>query len=711
MKAAICTYHSNRETNLACSRCDRPICTECVVHSPVGMRCPECWYMRRDGIKRRAYGDKTVLKGFIILLIVGLSPLALLIFASITGGARHDIPGFLASSEPIRTSSPAANVVDDTTTPSATLPPAPTETHTAIPSPSPVPRALLKHLSEKLFVVNLINQERKKSGAPPVQPGDNVAAQLHAESALANCFASHWGLDGLKPYMRYSLAGGYQSNVENGSGSDYCITESDGYTEIRSVQQRLARMMDGLMSSSDHRRNILNERHRKVNIGLAWDRYNIHMYQHFEGDYVEYDQLPSIEDKRLTFSGRVKNGVSFDDKEDLGVQIYYDPPPGELTRGQVSRTYCYDSGLPIAALRPPPNPGWRYRQHTFSRSYSTCPDPYEVPEDAPPPASPDEATEFWGEAYYASQYRIERATTGPWITSSTWTARDTSFSVSADIRKVLYEHGIGIYTVVVWGSVDGETAVISQYAMFYEVVPPDIRLSPMPTRTAVPPQSPGTAEVPSVSVSISTNLAITPTSMGSPTLASIDTPTAPQAPTATTTPVPSPTASSTPSPTPAPTSTPTPLPPGASRENPIPVGEPGMTADDFRVWVVEVRKDAHDIIAQANEDKSYYEQPLPGHVYIMARIKVRNLSPEPQSLSNNRWSVVGSTDLEFGQCRTGGGGFYYSYEVPDEYDDDRLMFQDGEIEGNLCFTVKSSDLDSLVMFDSSGGNWVFFALQ
>lgn len=49
--------------------------------------------------------------------------------------------------------------------------------------------------------------------------------------------------------------------------------------------------------------------------------------------------------------------------------------------------------------------------------------------------------------------------------------------------------------------------------------------------------------------------------------------------------------------------------------------------------------------------------------------------------------------------------------MPDEYDDDRLMFQDGEIEGNLCFTVKSSDLESLVMFDKSGSNWLFFALQ
>ena len=53
--------------------------------------------------------------------------------------------------------------------------------------------------------------------------GANNAAQLHAEASLQGCYSSHWGSNGLKPYMQYSLAGGYQSNGENGSGSDYCI--------------------------------------------------------------------------------------------------------------------------------------------------------------------------------------------------------------------------------------------------------------------------------------------------------------------------------------------------------------------------------------------------------------------------------------------------------------------------------------------------------
>jgi membrane associated rhomboid family serine protease len=36
-----CYRHPDRETGLACSECDRPICTDCAYHAPVGLRCPE----------------------------------------------------------------------------------------------------------------------------------------------------------------------------------------------------------------------------------------------------------------------------------------------------------------------------------------------------------------------------------------------------------------------------------------------------------------------------------------------------------------------------------------------------------------------------------------------------------------------------------------------------------------------------------------------
>jgi membrane associated rhomboid family serine protease len=37
-----CYRHPSRETGVSCSNCERPICTDCMTPTPVGMRCPEC---------------------------------------------------------------------------------------------------------------------------------------------------------------------------------------------------------------------------------------------------------------------------------------------------------------------------------------------------------------------------------------------------------------------------------------------------------------------------------------------------------------------------------------------------------------------------------------------------------------------------------------------------------------------------------------------
>ena len=37
-----CARHPKTETNIRCGRCEKTICPECLVHSPVGMRCPDC---------------------------------------------------------------------------------------------------------------------------------------------------------------------------------------------------------------------------------------------------------------------------------------------------------------------------------------------------------------------------------------------------------------------------------------------------------------------------------------------------------------------------------------------------------------------------------------------------------------------------------------------------------------------------------------------
>lgn len=37
-----CSYHPKTLTGLRCSRCGKPICPQCMVRTPVGLRCPDC---------------------------------------------------------------------------------------------------------------------------------------------------------------------------------------------------------------------------------------------------------------------------------------------------------------------------------------------------------------------------------------------------------------------------------------------------------------------------------------------------------------------------------------------------------------------------------------------------------------------------------------------------------------------------------------------
>lgn len=38
----VCYRHPDRQTRLACTNCDRPVCVDCVTPAPVGQRCPQC---------------------------------------------------------------------------------------------------------------------------------------------------------------------------------------------------------------------------------------------------------------------------------------------------------------------------------------------------------------------------------------------------------------------------------------------------------------------------------------------------------------------------------------------------------------------------------------------------------------------------------------------------------------------------------------------
>lgn len=55
--ATFCARHPDTETALACGRCGTPICPRCMVHTPGGIRCPDCAQLRRPPMYELASGD------------------------------------------------------------------------------------------------------------------------------------------------------------------------------------------------------------------------------------------------------------------------------------------------------------------------------------------------------------------------------------------------------------------------------------------------------------------------------------------------------------------------------------------------------------------------------------------------------------------------------------------------------------------------------
>ena len=302
--------------------------------------------------------------------------------------------------------------------------------------------------------------------------GVNRAAQAHATAMLSDCTLSHWGADGLRPQMRYTLTGGRQHVSEIILGLGYCLKPSDGHAQLRDIRTRLTGDMQALMRDSDQRSTVLDRAHRRVNVGLAWDEYNLRVVQLFEGDYVSFVRPPGFSGGVLAMSAAVHNGVALSPDRGIDVAVHHDPPPRALSRGQLSGTSCVDPGRLVALLRPPAPPGRPYAEDRFEVSYRECPDPYDAPGPAPAPVSAEEAVRALEMARRAAESSHDTTFTGPRITADEWSLSQQGFSIRADLRQVLDTHGPGVYTVSVTAALREGRATIMSYSIFHLVEPP-----------------------------------------------------------------------------------------------------------------------------------------------------------------------------------------------------------------------------------------------
>lgn len=77
------------ETNLRCGKCEELICPDCMVHTPVGVRCGDCAQVRR--IPTYDVSGQFLARGVIAGVLLGIASGAL--FLLVFGVLRQVIPG------------------------------------------------------------------------------------------------------------------------------------------------------------------------------------------------------------------------------------------------------------------------------------------------------------------------------------------------------------------------------------------------------------------------------------------------------------------------------------------------------------------------------------------------------------------------------------------------------------------------------------------
>lgn len=232
---------------------------------------------------------------------------------------------------------------------------------------------------EKLFteiranLLEMVNEERAVEKVPLVAM-DELATQVASKHAVAMAtseFASHWGRDGLKPYQRYSFAGGTDATAENISAADNTwsmkvedLKQDAAYLHLRLYQQKPPH--DG------HRRTILAPQHTHVGFGLAVEQLRLRLVELFVAKHVEVGAVSrkAKPGEQIRFTGRVllpECLLSY-------VEVLYEPIPKAPELGWLRQPRPYSLPKESIVLRPKVTPPYKYADGGGSGIVDVAPD-------------------------------------------------------------------------------------------------------------------------------------------------------------------------------------------------------------------------------------------------------------------------------------------------------------------------------------------------
>ena len=75
LEVPVCYRHPDRETYIRCTRCERPICPDCMTSAAVGFQCPECVAEGRATVRepRTVLGARTISRPYVTLALIGIN--------------------------------------------------------------------------------------------------------------------------------------------------------------------------------------------------------------------------------------------------------------------------------------------------------------------------------------------------------------------------------------------------------------------------------------------------------------------------------------------------------------------------------------------------------------------------------------------------------------------------------------------------------------
>ena len=290
------------------------------------------------------------------------------------------------------------------------------------PEALPYPAVSISQNIDELrqYALKKINEDRANHNLPPVALDPNSAAQAHSEEIVMTNQLSHWTLDGMKPYMRYSVYGGNYYVAQNAD-----ITFIQGGDQVSQINLKLCQQglaicgssidphnaiddAENAMMNNDyecchngHRDNILDRYHTHVSIGVAYNVQTFALIQNFENEYINWTKPIAYDSSSeyVHMAGNLEQGMKFD-----GISIYYDPLPTPQTYLDHRNDTSYSAGTFVADVEPPAPSGSYYDQ--------------------------------------SSNYTL--------IIASNWNVADPSFDMGFSLSSLTQKYGNGVYTLTLF---------------------------------------------------------------------------------------------------------------------------------------------------------------------------------------------------------------------------------------------------------------------